>query len=164
MTERPEPDEAAWNNPDAPRPDWNTSPPPYSGPPPSYPRQPGGPVPSGPPYVPPASPPPPGPSFPGPAVGAWVPPQPAGPAVQPGAARPTNSLAIAAFVASFLCGPAGLIMGFLARQQLKQRNEGGDGLALAAIIIGAVYLLGGVLWLCLGLASSGSGGGGGTGY
>jgi hypothetical protein len=54
-------------------------------------------------------------------------------------------------------------MGFLARQQVKQRNEGGDGLALAAIIIGAVYLLGGVLWLCLGIASSGSGGGG-TGY
>jgi hypothetical protein len=63
-------------------------------------------------------------------------------------------LAIIAFVSAFLCGPAGLVMGFLARQQVKERNEGGEGLALAAIIIGGVYLLGAILYVC---AVAGSG-------
>jgi hypothetical protein len=96
-------------------------------------------------------------------MGSWTPPpsgQP-GPAgqsgqFQPAATRPTNGLAIAALVCSFICGPAGLIMGFMARRQIRERNEGGDGLALAAIIIGAISLLGSVFLFCV-AASGGSG-------
>lgn len=66
-----------------------------------------------------------------------------------GAAAPavqkTNSLAIAGFVCSimgfFCCGiPAlvGLILSIVGYSQIKSRNEGGKGLAVAGIIIGAV--------------------------
>jgi hypothetical protein len=44
-------------------------------------------------------------------------------------------------VAAILCSPIGVILGVIARGQIKQSGEGGDGLALAAIIIGAVFLL-----------------------
>jgi tetratricopeptide (TPR) repeat protein len=63
-----------------------------------------------------------------------------------GSASPsrTNSLAIAALVSS-LCGllvcpaaPAGAIMGHVARGQIRDRGEQGDGLAQAAIVIGWV--------------------------
>jgi hypothetical protein len=53
-------------------------------------------------------------------------------------------------VASFVISPGGLIMGVIARQQIRQRNEGGDGLALAAIVIGAVGTIG-YLLLCIGV-------------
>jgi hypothetical protein len=32
-------------------------------------------------------------------------------------------------------------MGFIARNQIKQTGEGGDGLALAAIIVGFVFVV-----------------------
>jgi hypothetical protein len=47
----------------------------------------------------------------------------------------TNGLAIGALVASFLCWPVGLILGFIARSQIQRTGQGGNGLALAAIII-----------------------------
>ena len=61
------------------------------------------------------------------------------------AVQKTNSLAIAGFVCSimgfFCCGiPAlvGLILSIVGYSQIKSRNEGGKGLAVAGIIIGAV--------------------------
>jgi hypothetical protein len=55
----------------------------------------------------------------------------------------TNGLAIAALVCSlaglFMCGaPAivGAILGHVARRQIRERGEQGDGLALAGIIVG----------------------------
>lgn len=58
-------------------------------------------------------------------------------------ARPTNSLAIASLVvsiASFVVCPlfaiVGLALGYRARTQIRERNEDGDGLALAGIITG----------------------------
>lgn len=68
--------------------------------------------------------------------------------------RGTNTLAIVAFIAAFLCSPAGIIMGIIARTQIKQRGEGGNGLALAAIIIGAISLVLGILIFAGGLAAS----------
>lgn len=50
----------------------------------------------------------------------------------------TNSLAIAALILAFVFWPAGLILGFVAKSQIKQTGEGGDGLATAAIVIGIV--------------------------
>jgi hypothetical protein len=53
-------------------------------------------------------------------------------------------LAIVALIAAFLFAPAGLICGFIARNQIKQTKEQGDGMALAAILISAVAIF---IWL-----------------
>jgi hypothetical protein len=66
---------------------------------------------------------------------------------QPGASTGTNGLAIGALVASFLCWPVGLVLGIVARNQIKQSGQGGDGLALAAIIISCIGALIGVAYV-----------------
>ncbi|WP_232662937.1 DUF4190 domain-containing protein [Pseudonocardia sp. TRM90224] len=58
----------------------------------------------------------------------------------PAAAPPTNTMAILALIFAFVFFPLGLIFGFIARGQIKQSGESGDGLALAGIIISAVQL------------------------
>jgi hypothetical protein len=62
---------------------------------------------------------------------------------QPAAAPRTNGLAIAAMVVSLVsiavCGfPAiiGAIMGHVARRQIRERGEAGDGMALTGVIVG----------------------------
>jgi hypothetical protein len=59
-------------------------------------------------------------------------------------ARPTNGLAIAALVcgvAQFAVGftfiPA-IICGHMARRQIRETGEGGDGMALAGLILGYI--------------------------
>jgi hypothetical protein len=73
---------------------------------------------------------------------------------------PTNTMAIVALALCFAFPPAGLVTGLVARRQVQQTGEAGDGLALAAIIIGgistALFVLGLVLWL-LAVASISSG-------
>ena len=135
MTDR---DDAAWNRPDAPPPTWQQQPPPQQHP--SGPAQgswnPGGyqqPQPYQQPYQPP---------------GAWQ------GAPPPAAGQTTNTLAILALVFAFVFPPAGLVLGFLARQQIQQRNEGGEGLAMAGLIIGALGTVGYVV-LCAASASTG---------
>jgi hypothetical protein len=61
------------------------------------------------------------------------------------ASSKTNTLAIVALVAAFFFAPAGIICGFIARSQIKVTKEQGDGLALAAILIGAAVIL---IWVC----------------
>lgn len=54
-------------------------------------------------------------------------------------AAPTNGLAIASMIVSILgFGPVGAIMGHIARRQIQERGEQGDGFALAGIIVGWV--------------------------
>jgi hypothetical protein len=63
----------------------------------------------------------------------------------------TNGLAIGSLIASlvgFLCGLGsivGIILGIVALNQIKARGEGGRGLAIAGIVIGAISLLVGIL-------------------
>jgi hypothetical protein len=52
----------------------------------------------------------------------------------------TNGFAIASLICAFLCWPLGLIFGFIAKSQIKQRGQGGDGLATAGIIISFIWL------------------------
>lgn len=52
--------------------------------------------------------------------------------------RPRNSTAILAFVFAFVFAPAGLVLGILARRQIRQTGEEGDGMALAGIVIGSI--------------------------
>ena len=62
-------------------------------------------------------------------------------------ARPTNGLAIASLVCSlagFLIAisfPVGAIMGHIARRQIAESGEQGDGMALAGIIVGWIGLV-----------------------
>jgi hypothetical protein len=66
---------------------------------------------------------------------------------------PTNGLAIAALVCSLaglatcISAPVGAILGHVARKQIRERGEGGDGLALAGIIVG--WILTGLLVLVI---------------
>jgi hypothetical protein len=41
-------------------------------------------------------------------------------------------------VLAFVFAPAGLVLGIIARRQIRQTGEEGDGLALAGIVIGAI--------------------------
>ena len=53
---------------------------------------------------------------------------------------PMNGLAIASMIISILgFGPVGAIMGHIARRQIRETGEQGDGFALAGIIVGWVY-------------------------
>jgi hypothetical protein len=116
------------------------APPPPIGPPPGAPGpygQPGYPQPQ---YGPPGYPPP---GYPPPGYGA--------PGYPPVYVRPTNTMAILALVMAFVFAPAGLILGIVARKQIRETGEDGDGLALAGIIVGgivtAIFVLFIVLWI-----------------
>jgi len=50
----------------------------------------------------------------------------------------TNGIAIAALISSFFVSVLGIILGFVALNQIKTSGEQGRGLALAGIIIGFV--------------------------
>ena len=110
----------------------------YRGDPPAAPSPPPGPPAYGPPPGYPAAPgygPPPGygqPTYPAPP--GYGPP----PGFPPAYRRPTNTMAILALVMAFVFAPAGLILGILARKQIRQTGEDGDGLALAGIIVGGI--------------------------
>jgi hypothetical protein len=51
---------------------------------------------------------------------------------------PTNQLAIVSLVLAFVFPPAALVVGIIARRQIRQTGEDGDGLALAGVIIGGI--------------------------
>jgi hypothetical protein len=55
--------------------------------------------------------------------------------------RGTNTLAIIALVLAFLIAPVGLILGIVALSQIRKRGEGGTGLAVAGVVIGAIGTL-----------------------
>ena len=159
----------AYNTPSAPPSGYETSGyPPASGypppgfPPPQYAPQPSYPPPDAHGYAPPPYPDPfsySTPSYPPPQYGTPPPgygPPPAGyPAPNYAGAygqprQKTNSLAIASLVASvigilpFVCGVGsiiGIVLGVVALNQIKTSGEGGRGLAIAGIAVGAVTFL-----------------------
>lgn len=64
-----------------------------------------------------------------------------------GASQRTNTMAILALVFAFVFSPLGIIFGFIARKQIRQSGEGGAGLALAGIILGAIFLVLGLIYV-----------------
>ncbi|MCU1606329.1 MAG: Conserved rane protein of unknown function [Modestobacter sp.] len=110
---------------------------------------------------PPGYGPPPGPVPPGYGPAAYAPPG-YGPPPGYGWRRPNNQLAVVALVLSFLgaLAPVGLVLGIVARGQIRRTGEGGEGLALAAVIVGGVITTVGVVvlvfWIFV-LASIGDG-------
>jgi Domain of unknown function (DUF4190) len=77
------------------------------------------------------------PGYPPPPTGMYGPP--AGYAPYPPAAPPTNTMAILALVLAFVFAPLGIVFGIIARNQIARTGEGGDGLALAGIIVGGIF-------------------------
>jgi hypothetical protein len=74
------------------------------------------------------------------------------PSYQPApAAGRTNTLAIVALVLGILVPLGGIICGPIALGQIKRTGEGGRGLAIAGIIIGAVLIL---LYIIIGIVSA----------
>ena len=63
--------------------------------------------------------------------------------------RKTNVLAILALVFAFVFSPAAIVLGVVARRQIRQTGEDGDGLALGGLIIGIVFTALYVLMLVL---------------
>jgi uncharacterized protein DUF4190 len=65
--------------------------------------------------------------------------------------RQTNTMAVLALVLAFAVAPAGIVLGVLARKQIRQTGEDGWGLATAGLVLGvvfsAVYAVGIVLWI-----------------
>ncbi len=59
-------------------------------------------------------------------------------------APPTNVLAIISLITAVLIAPVGIVLGFIAQNQIKTSGEGGAGLAKAGIIVGIVLT---ALWL-----------------
>ena len=70
--------------------------------------------------------------------------QPGWPAAPPAAvyvaAPPTNGMAIAALIMAFVFYPVGIVLGHLARGQIRRKREGGKGLATAALILSYLQL------------------------
>jgi hypothetical protein len=152
----------SWSNPTdtpPPIPEQQSAPVPGS---PAAPTSPYAPDPASPPYLPEAggygTPPadyPAATAYPAPA-GYPVQPYPGQPMYGYPAVPPNNGMAIASLVVSIvgvlgLCGyglggyvgAVGAILGHVARRQIRERNENGDGMALAGIIVG---------WVATGLA------------
>lgn len=75
----------------------------------------------------------------------------AAPPAQPG----YNTLAIVGFILAFFVSLVGAILGFVALSQIKRTGEQGRGLAIAAIIIGLVEIVLGIVVAIIVIASLG---------
>jgi ABC-type Fe3+ transport system permease subunit len=65
-------------------------------------------------------------------------------------ARSTNRLAILSLVMAFVFAPAGIVLGYMAKRQIRRTGDEGDGLATAGLIAG--YAISGVILAsCCGL-------------
>ncbi|NUR71256.1 MAG: DUF4190 domain-containing protein [Hamadaea sp.] len=69
------------------------------------------------------------------------------PYAQPSA--PTNTMAILSLVFAFVFAPLAIVFGHMAKKQIKQTGEGGDGLATAGMVIGYIFTGLGVLLCCV---------------
>jgi uncharacterized protein DUF4190 len=63
------------------------------------------------------------------------------PAYAAPASQQTNTMAILSLIFAFVFAPLGIVFGFIARSQIKRTGEGGDGLALAGLIISIAFTL-----------------------
>ena len=60
---------------------------------------------------------------------------------------PTNTLAILALVFAFIFAPAAIVMGAIARKQIRRTGEQGMGLATAGLVCGIVFTVISVIWI-----------------
>ena len=65
----------------------------------------------------------------------------------------TSALAIGALISAFLCSPLGILLGFMAKNQIKKTGQSGDGIATAAIVVGIVSILLGIVLFASGVSA-----------
>jgi hypothetical protein len=67
--------------------------------------------------------------------------QPQSPYAQPyaPAAQQTNTMAILSLVFAFVFSPLGIVFGHMAKKQIRERGEGGEGLATAGMVLGYIF-------------------------
>ncbi|SBT51024.1 DUF4190 domain-containing protein [Micromonospora auratinigra] len=65
------------------------------------------------------------------------------------AVRGTNVMAILSLVFAFIFSPAGIVLGHIAKKQIRQTGEQGNGLATAGLILSYVFTVLGVIWFLL---------------
>ena len=53
--------------------------------------------------------------------------------------RPTNTMAILSLVFAFVVPILGIVFGYIAKKQIRERGEGGSGLAKAGLILGYIF-------------------------
>ncbi|MER7166128.1 DUF4190 domain-containing protein [Micromonospora sp. NPDC000207] len=77
----------------------------------------------------------------------------------------TNVMAVLSLIFAFVFAPAGIVLGHLAKRQIRRSGEQGDGLATWGLILGyvftALYVLGCIGWVAV-LFWAGSDGGTGS--
>jgi len=54
-------------------------------------------------------------------------------------AAPTNTMAILSLVFAFVFAPAAIVLGHVAKKQIRQTGESGDGLATAGLWLGYIF-------------------------
>ena len=68
----------------------------------------------------------------------------------------TNVLAILALVFAFVFAPVSIVLGHMAKKQIRERGEQGEGLATAGLVLGYIFtgliVLGCIAWLILVIA------------
>ncbi|HET8681432.1 MAG TPA: DUF4190 domain-containing protein [Micromonosporaceae bacterium] len=130
--------------------------PPQSGPPYSYPQQ----------DHPAQSYPPPGyqsTGYPAPGFPPGAYPQPhLAPGQQP--ARGTNVMAILSLVLAFVFAPAGIVLGHIAKRQIRQTGEEGATLANVGLVLSYVFTGLAVVGCCIGIIALASGANTNAGY
>ena len=68
------------------------------------------------------------------------------------AAPGTNMMAILSLVFAFVFSPVGIVLGHIAKKQIKQTGEQGDGLATAGLVLSYIFTGLAVLGCCAAVA------------
>ncbi|HEU4423116.1 MAG TPA: DUF4190 domain-containing protein [Pilimelia sp.] len=63
----------------------------------------------------------------------------------------TNIMAILSLIFAFVFAPVGIILGHVAKKQIKQTGEQGDGLATAGLVLSYIFTGLAVLGCCIGI-------------
>ncbi len=72
----------------------------------------------------------------------------------PPAARPTNSLAVAALICGILVAPLGIVFGHISLHQIKRTGDEGRGMAIAGLVLGYLLTVFGVLVLIIAIIAT----------
>ncbi len=78
--------------------------------------------------------------------------EPLPPAMAPGMAVKTNTLAIVALILGLVIPPGGIIVGHIALSQIRKSREAGHGLALVGTVLGYVLTICALIFVVIAFA------------